>query len=216
MIKIRLHGLPEEIEQAKTALLETFNVLTASEPYADKGNSQYYRCYLDCELKKESNTCDYANVTDKPKLLEKTTEELIACLEHCIQTNNSCNACPYSKSPVDCLSNVFGDVILKLKKLKKQRDILVEQCKIHIRAQFMAGEITDCKKCSQQKKCKIFRFCGTKEADCATFFMAKATHSLEEEGILKVKTKKERIEIRQVLTELVFDSEWREKDNEHN
>ena len=50
MIKIRLHGTKAEIEKAKAELRVLFHVLYESEPYKDRGKSQYYRCYMDCEV----------------------------------------------------------------------------------------------------------------------------------------------------------------------
>ena len=50
MIKIRLHGTLEEIEETTEIIGEQFRVINESEPYADRGKSEYYRCYLDCEL----------------------------------------------------------------------------------------------------------------------------------------------------------------------
>lgn len=52
MVKIRLHGTLEEIEIATSFIRSQFDVLSESEPYADRGKSVYYRTYLDCEVKK--------------------------------------------------------------------------------------------------------------------------------------------------------------------
>lgn len=51
MIKIRLHGLPEEIEEAKKIIEKAFNVNCASSSYSDRGSSKYKRIYLDCEIR---------------------------------------------------------------------------------------------------------------------------------------------------------------------
>ena len=51
MVKIRLHGTREEIIKAVEVLKKDFNVLSESEPYKDRGKTEYYRCYLDCEAK---------------------------------------------------------------------------------------------------------------------------------------------------------------------
>ena len=51
MIKIRLHGTLDELKKAVVELEETFIVLAESEPYKDRGISEYYRIYVDCELK---------------------------------------------------------------------------------------------------------------------------------------------------------------------
>lgn len=50
MIKIRLHGTLEEIKETTKIIREQFDVLSESEPYADRGKSKYYRCYMDCEV----------------------------------------------------------------------------------------------------------------------------------------------------------------------
>jgi len=51
MVKIRLHGTRDEIETAATFIWSQFNVLSESEPYADRGKSVYCRMYMDCEVK---------------------------------------------------------------------------------------------------------------------------------------------------------------------
>ena len=48
MIKIRLEGEKEEIEQAASLLSVTFKILNESQPYPNRGNSLYYRVYVDC------------------------------------------------------------------------------------------------------------------------------------------------------------------------
>lgn len=52
MIKIRLHGTKEEIENAlaQLKLLPTMKILSESAPCADRGSSAYSRVYLDAEL----------------------------------------------------------------------------------------------------------------------------------------------------------------------
>ena len=61
MIKIRLHGTLEEIELAISLIHSQFNILSESAPYADRGKSVYYRCYLDCEVK----NLNFANGIEK-------------------------------------------------------------------------------------------------------------------------------------------------------
>lgn len=51
MINIRLHGTEEEIKKAEAAIEERFDVLTCSHLYKDRGQSVYYRAYIDAELK---------------------------------------------------------------------------------------------------------------------------------------------------------------------
>ena len=52
MIKIRLHGPKDEIDNALTQLkmLPSIKILSESEPYADRGNSEYSRVYVDAEI----------------------------------------------------------------------------------------------------------------------------------------------------------------------
>lgn len=58
-MKIRLHGIPEEILNF-IKLFEaleyagTIDILQQSEPYADRGTSKYFRVYLDVALKRGS------------------------------------------------------------------------------------------------------------------------------------------------------------------
>lgn len=51
MIKIRLWGKLEELEQSKEELQKSFKVLFVSQPYKDRGKSEYYRVYVEVELK---------------------------------------------------------------------------------------------------------------------------------------------------------------------
>lgn len=205
MIKIRLHGLPEEIEQAKTALSETFNVLTASEPYADRGNSKYMRCYMDCELKKAASTSDCANTTDKPKLLEKTTEELIYALEHCVLGTNECEGCPYQADNLDCPQGLHGDVILKLKQLQEERDVFLRQVRILDLVNFLACKNTDCTNCRYRSLCEETRgprFFDDKNIECASLLEAIVSVFLQEAGIIKKLTKEEKIKGFSILNEI--------------
>lgn len=50
MIKIRLHGEPNEITTAVKAIEENFEILAKSDFYSDRGESKYKRVYLDCRL----------------------------------------------------------------------------------------------------------------------------------------------------------------------
>lgn len=49
MIKIRLEGTQEEIEDFMSGFRPQYNVLSESAPYANRGKSQYVRVYLDVE-----------------------------------------------------------------------------------------------------------------------------------------------------------------------
>lgn len=56
MIKIRIHGLPEELEKLETYLHSLsqrgdFEILSESGRYPDRGASKYERKYLDVSLK---------------------------------------------------------------------------------------------------------------------------------------------------------------------
>lgn len=50
MIKIRLHGERAEINAAIDTIRQHFEILSKSDIYADRGESKYYRAYLDCRL----------------------------------------------------------------------------------------------------------------------------------------------------------------------
>ena len=52
MLKIRLEGLPEEVEAATLKLHEVYDVLSISKPYPNR-NSKMIRIYVDMELKKD-------------------------------------------------------------------------------------------------------------------------------------------------------------------
>ena len=50
MLKIRIEGLPAEVETAVSDLMESFRVLSASDPYPNRRGSLYVRRYVDAEL----------------------------------------------------------------------------------------------------------------------------------------------------------------------
>lgn len=53
MVKIRIWGLPKEVEQAKFAIEENFKINYSSPPYKDRGESEYVRQYVEAELHAE-------------------------------------------------------------------------------------------------------------------------------------------------------------------
>lgn len=53
MIKARLHGLPNEILKFKKILEEKFDLLNESQVYQDRGESKYWRLYVDLEEYKQ-------------------------------------------------------------------------------------------------------------------------------------------------------------------
>lgn len=46
MVKIRLHGLLEDIEPMVENLKNFYNVVDVSKPYKDRGDSKLYRIYV--------------------------------------------------------------------------------------------------------------------------------------------------------------------------
>ena len=56
MIKLRLTGLPSEIAALVEHLQDdpAIRVMDVSDPYADRGDSQYYRQYVKLELESEA------------------------------------------------------------------------------------------------------------------------------------------------------------------
>ena len=54
MIKLRLHGLENEINDYLNKIKEDENIkiLSESDIYADRGKSEYKRLYLDVQIKK--------------------------------------------------------------------------------------------------------------------------------------------------------------------
>ena len=51
MIKIRLSGTRDELAEALPVLRDAYNVLSESKIYKDREPSQYYRLYVDVEIK---------------------------------------------------------------------------------------------------------------------------------------------------------------------
>lgn len=49
MIKIRLHGTPDEVEYASQYIRGAFHMLSESGDYKDRGKSLYVRRYIDAE-----------------------------------------------------------------------------------------------------------------------------------------------------------------------
>lgn len=56
MIKVKLTGLPIEIEKATEVLKETFDVLDITKDYKNR-NSPYVRLYADVEVKRACRVC---------------------------------------------------------------------------------------------------------------------------------------------------------------
>ena len=46
MIKIRLHGLLDELNELVEDMKKKYEVLQVSEPYKDRGDSAFYRIYV--------------------------------------------------------------------------------------------------------------------------------------------------------------------------
>ena len=49
MLKIRLEGTEEEIEEFLAGFRPAYKILSESQPYANRGKSAYVRVYLDVE-----------------------------------------------------------------------------------------------------------------------------------------------------------------------
>jgi Protein of unknown function (DUF3970) len=52
MVKIRLQGLPEEVERLVESLKDHYRILYESSQYKNR-NSEYVRVYLDVEIERE-------------------------------------------------------------------------------------------------------------------------------------------------------------------
>lgn len=50
MVKIRLHGMPDEVEEAVKRLQGTFAVVSVSDRYPDRGASRLVRVYVEVRL----------------------------------------------------------------------------------------------------------------------------------------------------------------------
>lgn len=59
MVKIRVHGTPEEVESTLEVLRNQFEILSESEPYVDRGKNRYVRVYLDVALEEITSGCKY-------------------------------------------------------------------------------------------------------------------------------------------------------------
>lgn len=57
MIKLRLHGTPDEVKRVSDYLetLPAVRVLQRSEAYPDRGKSSYVRVYMDVEINNEAS-----------------------------------------------------------------------------------------------------------------------------------------------------------------
>ena len=50
MVKIRIWGLPEEVDGAVKKIEDNFEILSASEPCHDRGKSKYVRVYVEVNV----------------------------------------------------------------------------------------------------------------------------------------------------------------------
>lgn len=51
MVKIRLEGLPEEIDAMVQSFSNNYEVLNVSKPYKNRGETKYVRVYVEMSLK---------------------------------------------------------------------------------------------------------------------------------------------------------------------
>ena len=68
MVKVRLHGTPEEVKKLADyleGLSPIVKVLSRSDGYADRGKSSYVRVYMDVELKDELKPVETIKKTDR-------------------------------------------------------------------------------------------------------------------------------------------------------
>jgi hypothetical protein len=57
MIKIRLQGTRDDLAEALPVIRDAFNVLQESTPYQDRGQSAYWRLYIEAEIKPLIDRC---------------------------------------------------------------------------------------------------------------------------------------------------------------
>lgn len=58
MVRVRLEGLPDEVQRIADAMQAAGCVLERSREYPNRGESRYVRVYLDCDLPKEVSRHD--------------------------------------------------------------------------------------------------------------------------------------------------------------
>lgn len=58
MVRVRLEGLPDEVQRIVDAMQAAGCVLERSREYPNCGESRYVRVYLDCDLPKEVSRHD--------------------------------------------------------------------------------------------------------------------------------------------------------------
>lgn len=58
MVRVRLEGLPDEVQRIGDVMQAAGCVLERSREYSNRGESRYVRVYLDCDLPKEVSRHD--------------------------------------------------------------------------------------------------------------------------------------------------------------
>lgn len=58
MVRVRLEGLPDEVQRIADAMQAAGCVLERSREYPNRGESRYVCVYLDCDLPKEVSRHD--------------------------------------------------------------------------------------------------------------------------------------------------------------
>ena len=58
MVRIRLHGTWDEVKKSQKQIEKVFHVLSASEPNRDRGKTEYWRVYMDCEERSSEDGTD--------------------------------------------------------------------------------------------------------------------------------------------------------------
>jgi hypothetical protein len=67
VIKIRLWGTREELAEALPILRDSYNVLSVSQLHRDRGESEYYRLYVEAEIKSPPDLNSLASRTHRDR-----------------------------------------------------------------------------------------------------------------------------------------------------
>lgn len=91
MIKIRITGLPDEIERFLTEIRKRFSVLSESKTFKNS-NSNFSRKYVDVQEDKDQDLREAVGTNDINKICDRTSNDARkAWWKHCEKKENDSN-----------------------------------------------------------------------------------------------------------------------------
>ncbi|WP_216830745.1 DUF3970 family protein [Alkalihalobacterium elongatum] len=75
MVKIRLEGLPDEVDEMIELLKSNYDVLAVSDEYKNSGNTQYVQVYIEMRLKNNNKRVETIKLKSQRQINEERKRE---------------------------------------------------------------------------------------------------------------------------------------------